>query len=113
MAWQQASEERDRPALKGLRHECVVGIRKNSVRHLPGLVPIQLMLVNQEAHQFGDGDRGMRVIELHGELLGKLIPSRTSLLAKEAEHVLQGAGSKEILLLEAQLFALRRVIIWI
>ena len=81
------------------------------MRHLPSLVPIELMLVNQEPHQFGDGDRGMRVIELHGELVRKLIPGHTSLLAKDAEHVLQGAGGKKILLLQAQLFALGRVII--
>ena len=39
MAWQQAAEERDRPALKGLRHEGVVGIGKSPERRAPRLDP--------------------------------------------------------------------------
>ena len=68
------------------------------------------MLVDQQAHQLGDGDRRMRVVQLHGELLVEAL-QRNLLPAHDAQHVLQRAGDEEVLLLQPQLLALDRLVV--
>src|SRR5439155_157829 len=88
-------------------------VGKHALRRLPRLVPTDLMLVNQQAHQFGDGDGRMGVVKLNSEMARQFIERGSTLLAIDAEDVLQGTRSKEILLLEAQLFSLGRLVIGI
>ncbi len=64
VARQQPLHQRHRPALQRLGQQRVVGVGEDRLRDLPGLVPIEPVEIDQDAHQLGDGDRGMRVVEL-------------------------------------------------
>ena len=64
-----------------------------------------MRLVEQDAHQFGDGQRRVGVVELDGDLVGKAAPVGV-VAAEPAHEVRQRAGDQEILLHEAQRLAL-------
>jgi len=87
---QDRAEHLERPALQRLGQQRVVGVGEGLPRYLPGLVPAQAVLVEQQAHQLGDRDRGMGIAELHRELL---LPARDrdALDPQDALHVLQRA----------------------
>ncbi len=68
------------------------------------------MLIDQQAHEFGHGDRRMRVVELRGELLVEAL-DRNLLHLEDAEHVLQRARDEEVLLRQAQLLALQLLVV--
>ena len=67
VARQQRAEERDGPLFQRLGHERVIGVGERVRGDAPGGVPIHLVLVDEEAHHFGDGDGGMGVVHLDGE----------------------------------------------
>ena len=110
VSWQQAPEQAHRPALERLGQQGVVGVGDGGSGDLPGLVPVQLLEVDQHAHQLGDGDGGVGVVELHRHLVGERVEGVVLLLVG-AEDVGDGAGHEEVLLLEAQLLALGGVVL--
>ena len=73
VARQQALEQLHRPGLQRLRQQRVVGVAEGRLRHLPGLVPGDGVLVDQDAQQLGDGDGGVGIVELDGDLLGEVL----------------------------------------
>jgi hypothetical protein len=97
-----ALEERHRPALEGLGQQRVVGVAEGAGGDLPGRSQDSPALVDEDAHQLGHGDGGVRVVELDGDLVGKLVEVGVGLLVA-ADDVGDGAGDEEVLLLEAQL----------
>ncbi len=112
VARQHAAEQRQRPALQRFRQQCVVGVAEAALRDIPGRVPLQCVHVDEQAHQFGDRDRRMGVVQLHREFLVEA-RQRQVLGAHDAEHVLQRTRHEEVLLLEPQLLALQRLIVGI
>ena len=71
-----------------------------------------MRLVQQNSHQLGDGQGRVGVVELDGDLLGKLVP--VGVAAPKAPHqVGQRAGDQEILLHEAQSLSQARGIVGI
>ena len=100
-----SSNQRERPFLQGLGQQRVVRVGQRPLREVPGLVPAELRLVEQDAHQLGDGHGGVGVVELDGDLLGQRAP--VGVAAPEAPHEIgQRAGDEEVLLHEAQPLAL-------
>ena len=79
----------------------MVGVREGAPCDVPRLVPPQPCLVEQDAHQLGNGHRRMGVVELDGGLLGEIAPIRIA-AAKAPHQVGERAGDQEILLQEAQ-----------
>ena len=73
MARQQALEQFHRPGLERLRQQRVVGVAETRLGHFPGLVPGDGVLVDQDAQQLGDGDGGVGIVELDGDLLGEVL----------------------------------------
>ena len=71
VARQQPLHQRNRPALERLGQQRVVGVGERRLRDLPGLVPFEPVEVDEDAHQFGDGDRGMGVVELHRDVVAE------------------------------------------
>ena len=69
VAREQALEQGHGPGLQGLREQGVVGEGEGPAGDVPGLVPGHGMVIHEHAHQFRDGDGGMGVVELDGELL--------------------------------------------
>ena len=71
VARQQALHQRHRPALQRLGQQRVVGVGEGGLRDRPGLVPFEAVEVDQNAHQLGDRDRRMGVVELDGRVFAK------------------------------------------
>ena len=59
------------------------------------------MLIDQQAHQLGDADGGMRVVELDCDLVRQQIEAAV-MLAVAAQDVLQRRAGEEVLLLKAK-----------
>ena len=112
MAGQNAPEERNGPFFQGLRQEGVVRIAEGLPRDLPGLVPAHVMDIHEQAHQLGDADRRVGVVELDGVFLVEPVQVRVP-LAIDADHVLQGAGDEEELLHQPELTAGERLVVGI
>ena len=67
------------------------------------------MLVDQHAHQLGDYERGMRVVDVNGDLVGQVV--KGFILRKMVvENILQRRTDEEILLRQPQQLALGVVI---
>src|SRR6266849_465744 len=95
---------RSGPFLESLRQQRVIGISKGLFRQIPGLVPSQVRIIQQDTHQFRDRHRRMRVVELDRDLLRKLLPIRVVAL-KAAHQVGQGTRDQEIFLQKSQLLS--------
>ncbi len=104
MARQYFLEQADRPLLQRFRQQSVVGIRENLIADSPSGIPVQIFLVNQHPHQFRDGDSRVSIVELNGNLRGKVaeVTAMDPLVA--AHDVLDGASTEEVLLDQTQLF---------
>ena len=74
VARQQHLEPRERPLLQRLGQQRVVGVGERPLREVPGLVPAELRLVEQDPHQLGHGQGRVRVVELDRGLLGQRAP---------------------------------------
>ncbi len=105
-----SAEDGDRPPLQRLRQQRVIGVGERPAGDAPRVGPRQDVLVDQQPHELGDGDRGMRIVQLHRELLMELLDGKV-LPPQDAEHVLKGAGDEEELLLQAQFLAAQLVIV--
>jgi hypothetical protein len=68
---QRLPEHRQRPGFQRLRQQGVVGVAEGGHRDFPGLVPGQVVLVDQEPHQLGDGDGRVGVVELDRPFAGQ------------------------------------------
>ena len=65
MARQQRFHQLLIPALQRFRHQGVVGVGEGAAGNRPCVIPAQLMLVDQHAQQFRNGDGRVRVVELN------------------------------------------------
>ena len=70
MPRQQPLEHRHRPDLERLRQQGVVGVGEHAGRDLPALVPRQAVLIDQQAHQFRNRHRRVRVVQLNRDRVG-------------------------------------------
>ncbi|SHW51777.1 Uncharacterised protein [Mycobacteroides abscessus subsp. abscessus] len=101
---QGLGEQSQRPGLQRLGQQGVVGVAERGDGDLPGLVPAQSALVDQQPHQLRDTDGRMSVVELQSELLGQLVDRALGHIFQDVQHPLQGAGYKEVLLQQPQAF---------
>ena len=63
--------QRHRPGFERFRQQGVVGVGECRLGDRPGLVPFDLVQVDEDAHQFRDADRRMGVVELDGGVLAE------------------------------------------
>ena len=112
MPGQADLEEGDRPGLQGLGQQGMIGVGERPDGQVPRLVPAQPGLIQQDAHQLGDGQRRVGVVELDRDLLGQRVPVVAP--AAEPRHDIgQRAGDQEILLDEPQALAAGRRVVGI
>ena len=98
---QHLLEIAQRPFFQRLGQQRVVGVGQGPPREVPCLVPPELRLVEQDAHQLRHRQSGMGIIELDRHLVRQLAP--VGVVAAEAAHeVGQRAGDQEIFLCKAQ-----------
>ncbi len=101
---QQSLEQIDRPFLKRLGHDGMVRIRAGLLGDLPGFIPFQLFLIQQDAHQFCDRDCRMSIVHLDTYFFIELSDIRMVLFIS-LDRSLQGSGYEEILLFQTELLA--------
>ena len=61
-----------RPLLKSLAQNSVVCISKGLANNIPSVVPAHTFLVHQQAHKLGNGDCGMRIVNMDLHIVGNL-----------------------------------------
>src|SRR5262249_2608529 len=98
----QHLEQLNRPLLERLWEQSVVRVREGAYGEVPGLLPAALPLIEQDAHQFGDSERRVSVIELDGNVVRQGRPVVALAGAETVDDILQGATDHEVLLEEAQ-----------
>ena len=101
VARQQPLEQRHRPAFQRFGQQRVVGVGEGALGDVPGRVEIDAVDVHQQPHQFGHGDRRMRVVEMDRRLVRQR--QQVAILAEMALHdVLQRGRGEEIFLPQPQ-----------
>ena len=104
MARKHGAEQRQRPPLERFGHQCVVRVGAGPFGHRPGRVPLHPVLVHQQPHQFDNGDRRMRVIQLNGPARRELLEAAAA-VEVQPNHVLERARDEEELLAESELLS--------
>ena len=108
---EKVGEREHIPLLERLRHDGVVGEVEGLRAHLEGLLEGEALRL-EKAKKFGDGDDGVRIVELEAVVLTevvKIVPRRLLL----GDDVLQRGAHEEVLLAQAQDFAHHRVVVGI
>lgn len=104
MSGEEVLDERDRPHLESLGEDRVVGVRESASDDVPGVVKVDVLLVDQDPLELDDGERRVGVVELDGNVVRELGPGHVDLLPS-ADDVVQRGGRPEVLLLETELLA--------
>ena len=104
-----ALNEALRPSLERLGHDGVVRVVKALGDNLPRLVPLEIILVHEDAHELGDHESRVRVVDLDDVMLGE-VPDRAIPRAVGAHDALRRGGDEEILLAEAERLALQVIV---
>ena len=79
----------------------MVGVRHDRVRDRPRVIPIVVILVHQNAHQFRNRQHRVGVVELDRDLFTEVVKRRINAQMR-ADDRLYACGNKEILLLQTQ-----------
>ena len=104
-----ALDEALRPRLERLGHDGMVRIVDAGGDDIPRLVPAEAVVIEQQAHELGDDERRVRVVDLDDVVLGK-VAHRAVARAVGAQDALRRRGDEEILLADAQGLALDVVV---
>ena len=108
----QPGEQVDGPFLQCFCHDGMVGVGAGSGGNVPCLVPAQIIIIQKDAHQLGDGHRGMGIVELESYLLRETV--NIVMFSHIFLHcLLYGCGDEEILLFQTQLLACVVVVVGI
>lgn len=100
VAGKQGSEQGQGPALQRFRQEGVIGVIESPGSNIPRLFPAEFVFIHQQAHEFRYANGRVCVIELNRPLIVEC-PNATSCSEMDAHHILQCAGSEEVLLFQA------------
>ena len=102
VAGQEPSEEVHRPPLERLGLDGVVGVAEDAPGEIPRFIPGELVLVDEDAHQLGDAEDGMGVVQLDRDLPRQVLEVARPEFQEAPQDVLQRRGHEEVLLLEPQ-----------
>ena len=110
MARQDAAQRFHRPGLQRLVHQRVVGVREHLLRITPGRGPGQMVFVQQQAHQLGNRQHRVGVVQVDADLFRQQLEAGVA--AQVAPHqILQAGADEEVFLVQAQLSAGRRGVV--
>ena len=85
----------------------MVGVGKGRLRDCPGFVPFQSVQVDEDAHEFGDGDRRVGVVELDRRVVAERVDVSV-LFDVTADEIEKRSGGEEVFLSQAELLSSRR-----
>ena len=98
---QQHFEPGQRPLFQRLGQQRVVRVGQRPRGQIPGFVPAQFGFVEQNPHQFGNGHRRMRIVQLDGHFVRQRVPIGVG-SAETAHQIGERAGDEKIFLHESQ-----------
>ena len=101
-AGEELGERADGPLLQSLGQDGVVGVAHDLRHDVPGVVPLELLLVDEDAHELGAAHGGVRVVGVNGHKLRQQLPVLAVLLLKGVEQAVDAGRNKQVLLLQAQ-----------
>ena len=101
-AGEELGERANGPLLQGLGQDGVVGVAHDLRHDVPGVVPLELLLVDEDAHELGAAHGGVRVVGVDGHKLRQQLPVLAVLLLKGVEQAVDAGRDKQVLLLQAQ-----------
>ena len=84
MPWQHLLKVMKGPFFQCFRQERVIGVSQSALGNVPGFVPSEARVVEQDPHQFRHGQRWVGVVELDRYLVGESTP--VVVVAQEAPH---------------------------
>ena len=99
------------PLFERLDHDRVVRVAEHVVRDPIRLVESHALFVHQDAHEFGNRERRVRVVDVNDDLVGKQRQRAAGIaLFIVLDDVLHRRGREEIVLLQAKRLALQMVV---
>lgn len=101
-AGEELGEHADGPLLQGLGQDGVVGVAHDLRHDVPGVIPLELLLVDEDAHELGAAHGGVRVVGVDGHKLRQQLPVLAVLLLKGVEQAVDAGRDKQVLLLQTQ-----------
>mmetsp|Transcript_171189 Transcript_171189/g.548770 ORF Transcript_171189/g.548770 Transcript_171189/m.548770 type:complete len:258 (-) Transcript_171189:933-1706(-) len=107
---QQVLEQRRRPLFQSFRHDRVVCVVADAARQVPGLVPLEPLHIQEQAHELDDSHGRVRVVHLDGHLGGQFRPLAAGSADENAQQVLKRGADEQVLLLQSQGLALQPVV---
>ena len=110
MPGQEFFHESDGPLFQRLGHEGVVGVVEGLADDVPGFIPREVFFVDEEAHEFGDRQSRVCIVELD-DTFAVEVPQVFIVIFHSADDVLQRCGDEEELLFEAQFLAFVVVVV--
>ena len=99
---EELGERADGPLLQSLGQDGVVGVAHDLRHDVPGVVPLELLLIDKDAHELGAAHGRVRVVGVDGHKLRQQIPVLAVLLLKGVEQAVDTGRDKQVLLLQAQ-----------
>ena len=79
-AGEELGERADGPLLQSLGQDGVVGVAHNLRHDVPGVIPLELLLVDEDAHELGAAHGGVRIVGVDGHKLRQQLPVLAVLL---------------------------------
>ena len=72
----------------------------HDLRHdVPGVVPLELLLVDEDTHELGAAHGGVGIVGMDGYKLRQQLPVRAVFLLKGVEQAVDAGRNKQVLLL--------------
>src|SRR5581483_5544194 len=109
---EKTSKKGQGPLLQGLRQKGMVRVTEDLLGDAPGLLPLQPLLVEEDAHEFGNSDGRVSVVHLDGGRVRELLEV-VRLPLETADDVRDGGGDEEILLFQPQFPPFRAIVVGI
>ena len=101
-AGEELGERADGPLLQSLGQDGVVGVAHDLRHDVPGVIPLELLLVDEDTHELGAAHGGVGIVGVDGHKLRQQLPVRAVLLLKGVEQAVDTGRDKQVLLLQAQ-----------
>ena len=98
---EKSLNQRHGPFLQRLGQDGMVGISKRRSHNLPCNIPLEIFDIDEDTLQLDDGERGMGIVQLNGDLIGELCP-RTFSLFETTDNVVERRATPKVLLLQTE-----------
>ena len=97
---QHLFKPRHRPLFERFGQQSVIRVCQRVLCDMPGFIPFEVHLIQQNSHEFRHCQRGVGIVHLNRHFLCKQAPIRVGAL-EAAHRICQRAGNKEVLLQQA------------